>query len=67
VAVIYQPPSLWYASGIVTLHDLRQEEAELITLRKLAEERRDVEQWERFNEELNRVRRDVWEALRLAA
>jgi hypothetical protein len=63
----YPPSSLWYASGIVTLSDLRQEEAKLLALRKQAEERRDVELFDRCTEQLNRVRQDVWESLRLEA
>jgi hypothetical protein len=59
--------SLWYAIRIVTHESLRQEEQELLALREEAGERKDVESWERYTEELNRVRRDVWEALRLPA
>ena len=63
----YPASPFWYAVGIVTLEDLRQEEAELLALRKEADERKDVETFERLTVEINRVRQDYWEALRLDA
>jgi hypothetical protein len=56
------PSPLRYAVGIVTHEHFRREEAGLLARRDEAGERKDVESWENYNGEPDRVRRDAREA-----
>lgn len=52
---------------MVRPEDIQQEEKELLALRQEAFDRGDKELFERYSKELCRVRRDLWESMRMEA
>jgi hypothetical protein len=58
--------NLWYARPI-TYHESAIYEQEILDRRKEADKKGNVELFEQLTIELNRVRHDAWEALRLHA